>query len=136
MALPLTTGSKLIILRDPAKDLPGGIVRIHALPPSRTNRLLLTTVKCYNAHYSGCATATVSSPITQTHAYSELLKRNTRLSQVLYNEDFWVGDRREDVTALHLEPRLLRAILCINFDYIQHESKQQHRQSAVVNQRL
>lgn len=49
------------------------------------NCLLLTTVKCYNAHYSGCATATVSSPITQTDAYSELLNGSTRLSQVLYN---------------------------------------------------
>jgi len=69
------------------------------------NCLLLTTLTCYNAHYSGCSTASISSPITQTDRYSELPGQQPnggiRLSEVSYNSYGLVTDDKEydyDVT--------------------------------------
>src|SRR5208283_1347385 len=65
-----------------------------------SNCLLLTTLKCYNGKFGGgfngpCATAAVSSPITQTDAFSELPNGSTRLSEVLYNPNGLVSDDKE-----------------------------------------
>ena len=52
-----------------------------------TNCLLATTIHCYNDNYASCSTSTVSSPITQTDAYTELPTTpvKIRLSEVTYN---------------------------------------------------
>jgi RHS repeat-associated protein len=52
-----------------------------------TNCLLATKIVCYNAVYTGCSTATVTSPITQTDVYTELptTPAKIRLSEVTYN---------------------------------------------------
>lgn len=47
--------------------------------------LLLTKVTCYNAHYTTCATSTVSSPITQVDTYSVLPNNSTSLSERQYS---------------------------------------------------
>lgn len=47
--------------------------------------LLSTNVICYNATFTNCATAKVSSPITQTDAYTVLPNNLTRLSELTYN---------------------------------------------------
>ncbi len=60
-----------------------------------TNCLLLTKVDCYNANYASCATASVTSPITQTDRYRELPNGSIRLSQVLYNSYGLVTDDKE-----------------------------------------
>jgi len=64
------------------------------------NCLQLTTIRCYNGSYGGgfqgpCPTAAVSSPISQTDAYSELPNNSTRLSEVLYNGNGLVSDDKE-----------------------------------------
>lgn len=59
------------------------------------SNLLVTTIECYNANYSSCATTPVSSPITQTDLYTELPNGKTRLSQVLYNGYGLVYDDKE-----------------------------------------
>ncbi|MGA2234437.1 MAG: RHS repeat-associated core domain-containing protein [Terriglobales bacterium] len=53
-----------------------------------TQTLLATSTHCYNANYANCSTASVSSPITQTDAYSQLPNNSTRLSEVQYNGSF------------------------------------------------
>lgn len=50
-----------------------------------TQTLLATVIKCYNANYTNCATASVSNPISQTDVYSELPNNSVRLSEVQYN---------------------------------------------------
>jgi YD repeat-containing protein len=55
---------------------------------NKTQTLLATLIKCYNANYSNCATASVSTPITQTDTYSQLPNGSTRLSEVQYNGSF------------------------------------------------
>src|SRR3984885_1432892 len=63
---------------------------------SGTQTLLATDIKCYNGNYTGCSTAQVSSPITETDAYSKPAPSNsTRLSEVLYNNYGLVTDDRE-----------------------------------------
>lgn len=57
--------------------------------------LLNTTIACYNANYTSCATATVSSPITEKDVYSQLPNGNTRLSQITYNSSGSVTDDKE-----------------------------------------
>jgi RHS repeat-associated protein len=52
------------------------------------NNLLLTSVRCYNGNYQSCAAATVSTPISETDAYSVLANGSTNLSRVLYNGSF------------------------------------------------
>jgi RHS repeat-associated protein len=59
------------------------------------SNLLRTTIECYNAVYAGCATASVTSPITQTDAYSQLPNGSTRLSETLYNGFGLVTDDKE-----------------------------------------
>ena len=59
------------------------------------NCLLLTTTNCYNTSYSGCSTATVSSPITQTDSYALPAGGTSRLSEVKYNTFGLVTDDRE-----------------------------------------
>ena len=49
------------------------------------SNLLLTTVTCYNASFTNCATAAVSSPISQTDTYAVLPNNATRLSELVYN---------------------------------------------------
>jgi RHS repeat-associated protein len=60
-----------------------------------TQTLLATAIKCYNKNYAACATATVSSPITQTDAYSELANNSTRLSEIVYNTYGLITDDKE-----------------------------------------
>jgi hypothetical protein len=62
---------------------------------SGTQTLLLTTVTCYNANYASCASATVSSPITQRDSYTQLPNSSTRLSEVIYNSYGLVTDDKE-----------------------------------------
>jgi RHS repeat-associated protein len=62
---------------------------------SGTQTLLATSIKCYNAHYASCATANVTSPISQTDTYSELPNGSTRLSEVVYNTTGLVTDDKE-----------------------------------------
>jgi RHS repeat-associated protein len=62
---------------------------------SGTQTLLATVIKCYNKVYASCATAAVSSPITQTDVYSELPNNSTRLSEVAYNSYGLVTDDKE-----------------------------------------
>ncbi|HEX6802153.1 MAG TPA: RHS repeat-associated core domain-containing protein [Terriglobales bacterium] len=50
-----------------------------------TNCLLLTTMRCYNAHYSSCGSATVTSPISQLDAYSQPAGAAWSLSEQLFN---------------------------------------------------
>jgi RHS repeat-associated protein len=58
--------------------------------------LLATIITCYNAVYAtNCATTHVSSPITQTDAYSQLPNGSNRLSQVVYNSYGLVTDDKE-----------------------------------------
>jgi RHS repeat-associated protein len=59
------------------------------------NCLLLTTIKCYNANYASCSTATVSSPIIQTDSYRELPNGSIRSSETLYNSYGLVTDDKE-----------------------------------------
>jgi len=59
------------------------------------SNLLATAIKCYNKVYAACATATVSSPISQTDFYSELPNNSTRLSEVVYNTYGLVTDDKE-----------------------------------------
>jgi len=49
------------------------------------NCLLATTITCYNANYANCATASVSSPITQKDFYRQLLNGSAALSEVVYD---------------------------------------------------
>ncbi len=60
-----------------------------------TQTLLVASTRCYNSNYANCSTATVSSPITQTDAYSQLPNGSTRLSEVLYNGYGLVTDDKE-----------------------------------------
>jgi RHS repeat-associated protein len=60
-----------------------------------TQTLLATVIRCYNAVYASCATAAVSSPITQTDVYNELPNGGNRLSEVLYNSHGLVTDDKE-----------------------------------------
>lgn len=57
--------------------------------------LLTTSTNCYNAHYTNCATASVSLPITQIDSYSQLPNNSTRLSEVFYNGNELVTDDKE-----------------------------------------
>ena len=50
--------------------------------------LLATSTTCYNGNYSGCATATVTSPISQTDAYYLPASGSTRLTEIQYNGSF------------------------------------------------
>ena len=59
------------------------------------NCLLLTTTACYNATYSGCSTATVTSPITQADRYAQPAGGTSRLSEALYNGYGLVTDDKE-----------------------------------------
>jgi len=59
------------------------------------SNLLATSIRCYNANYLSCATAPVSSPITQTDVYSQLPNSSTRLAEVLYNSYGLVTDDKE-----------------------------------------
>jgi RHS repeat-associated protein len=66
-----------------------------------SNNLLLTTIHCYNGNYANCsaATTTVSSPITQIDAYTELptTTAKIRLSEITYNTFGLVtGDKEYD----------------------------------------
>jgi RHS repeat-associated protein len=58
--------------------------------------LLLTTVTCYNASFSGCATAGVSSPISQTDTYTILPTNQTRLSELAYSGSLVTTDNEFD----------------------------------------
>jgi RHS repeat-associated protein len=55
---------------------------------STSGTLLVTNTRCFNGSYASCATANVTSPITQTDAYTQLPGGQTRLSEVLYNGSF------------------------------------------------
>ena len=59
------------------------------------NCLVATSIRCYNLHYSNCSTATVSSPITQTDSYRQLLNGSTALSEIVYNGAGLVTDDKE-----------------------------------------
>ncbi len=59
------------------------------------SNLLATSIRCYNANYTSCPTATVSSPITRTDTYSQLPNGSTRLSEVLFNSFSLVTDEKE-----------------------------------------
>lgn len=60
-----------------------------------TANLLATSIRCYNAIYASCSTATVSTPITQTDVYSELPNGQERLSETVYNKFGLVTDDKE-----------------------------------------
>lgn len=60
-----------------------------------TSNLLLTSIRCYNAFYTGCSTGSVSSPITQTDIYTQLPNNSTRLSHVVYNGNGLMTDDKE-----------------------------------------
>jgi RHS repeat-associated protein len=60
-----------------------------------TANLLQTSIRCYNAAYASCASAAVSSPITQTDVYSQLPNGSTRLSEVVYNSLSVLTDDKE-----------------------------------------
>jgi len=57
--------------------------------------LLQTTIQCYNANFSSCAGASVSTPFTQVDTYKELPNGNARLSEILYNAYGLVTDDKE-----------------------------------------
>ncbi len=59
------------------------------------SNLVLTTVTCYNASFTNCATATASSPISQTDTYSVLPNNATRLSELAYNSSGLVSTDNE-----------------------------------------
>jgi hypothetical protein len=59
------------------------------------SNLLLTTLTCYNASFTNCATATVSSPISQTDTYTVLPNNATSLSELLYTGLGLVGTDNE-----------------------------------------
>jgi RHS repeat-associated protein len=59
------------------------------------NCLLLTKITCYSFHYSSCATAAVSSPISATDSYTQLTNGSTRDSERVYNSSGLVTDARE-----------------------------------------
>ncbi len=73
-----------------------GAVSATACSATTTNNcLLLTSFTCYNANFTNCATATVSSPITQKDAYTQLTNGSTRLSETAYNSSGLVTDDKE-----------------------------------------
>lgn len=47
--------------------------------------LLQTIIHCYNSNFANCGSATVSTPISQVDAYSQLPNGSTRLSEMQYN---------------------------------------------------
>ncbi len=57
--------------------------------------LLATNIHCYNRIYANCATAGVTTNITQTDMYSELPNGSIRLSEVAYNAYQLVTDDKE-----------------------------------------
>ena len=57
--------------------------------------LLQTTIQCYNANYSSCAGASISTPFTQVDTYRELPNGSARLSEILYNTYGLVTDDKE-----------------------------------------
>lgn len=62
-----------------------------------SSNLLLTILKCYNANFTGCPSASVKSPITRMDAYNELPNGSTRLSETFYNSVGLVtSDRQYD----------------------------------------
>jgi RHS repeat-associated protein len=50
-----------------------------------SNCYLLTTMRCYNGNYANCASATVSTPISQLDAYSQPAGGTWSLSEQLFN---------------------------------------------------
>jgi RHS repeat-associated protein len=61
--------------------------------------VLMTKLRCYNASFTSCSTATVTSPITQIDSYAQPYNGKTRASEVQYNGSFTgsglVNDDRE-----------------------------------------
>ena len=60
-----------------------------------SSNLLATMIKCYNANYASCSSASVASPISQTDVYSQLPNGSTRLSEVILNGFGLMTDDKE-----------------------------------------
>ena len=53
-----------------------------------SSNVLSTHVRCYNAKYTNCSSATVGSPITQIDSYTQPYNGQTRASEVQYNGSY------------------------------------------------
>ncbi len=73
-----------------------GSISANACSSTITNNCwLATNTACYNGTYSSCATANVSSPITQTDVYSILPNGTANLSHIAYNSYGLVTDNKQ-----------------------------------------